>query len=164
MDAVVTARQHDVTVLQDHDPLGQPPVRVGPLVNLISHRDEDGAQEQVRAEGIPLVHVSTAPCQQVPGHFAEQRQRDHEVVPVRLDEVVPGNRRGIDVVLPEWPQKVLQRGKVQSSSRRIVWIQEIEMEDKPFPGWAPPRRTKCLPPSELNRSQSRLSGCRPGPP
>lgn len=84
----MSSRQHYVTVLQDRDPPGKTPVRVRPLVNLICHRHEDGTKEQVRAERIRLIDVGAALGHQIPCDFDEQRQRDHEIVAICLDEVM----------------------------------------------------------------------------
>lgn len=145
VNAVVLSRQHYVPVLQQDDPPGQAPVRVRPFVDLrmsgvhnlqltsaskrplkfnvhikppthlIRHGYENGAQEQVRAERVRLLTVRCVLCHQVVGDLAEDGQGQHEIVAIRLDKVVSRYRRRINVVFPEWSQKVLKkpRGRIR---------------------------------------------------
>lgn len=108
MNAVMSSRQHNVTVLKDRDPPGKAPICVRPLVDLICHRHKYGAKEQVCAERIRLIDIRAALGHQIPSDFDEQRQRDHKIVAICLDEVMPGYGGWVDVMFPEWSQKVLR--------------------------------------------------------
>lgn len=45
--------------------------------------------------------------QELVGHVGERQDGDHAVISVSLDEVVPRDGRGVDVMLPEWTNKRL---------------------------------------------------------
>lgn len=79
--------------------------------HLIRHRHENRAKEQVSAEWVGLLSVDAVLGQQVVGHLSQNRQRNHEIVSVRLDKIMSCDGRGIDVVLPEWPKKVLKESQ-----------------------------------------------------
>lgn len=76
--------------------------------HLIRHRHKNRAKEQVSAEWVGLLSVDTVLSQQIVGHLSQNRERNHEIIAIRLDKIVPCDGRGIDMVLPERPQKVLK--------------------------------------------------------
>lgn len=86
------------------------------VTNLVGHGDEEGQQEHVAVPGEPPLDVLFGEGEKVPKHSGEERYRYHEVVAVRLDEVVTSDRRRIYVVFSERPQKVL---KVKDCNRNV---------------------------------------------
>lgn len=69
---------------------------------LVSHGDEYGQQEHVTVPRELLLDVLLRQGDEVPHHAGQERDRDHEVVAVGFDEVVAGDRRGVDVMFAEW--------------------------------------------------------------
>lgn len=54
------------------------------------------------------------------GHVSQRQDGNHTVVAVGFDEVVASDGGWIDVVLPEWTNKSLQREK--NRQREKLWL------------------------------------------
>lgn len=78
------------------------------MSNLISHGDEDREQEHVAVPSELLLQVVLGHGEEVPGHAAQERDGHHEVITVRLDEVVPRYGRRVYVMLSKWTNEILK--------------------------------------------------------
>lgn len=107
VDAMVSARQQNVSVLQPHDGCRQPKVRVRPLVNLVSETDEDDEQVDVHLPAVRLANLCWRVRQELVGHASKRNQTDGKVVTVCLDEVMTSDRCWVNVMLTEWPDQSL---------------------------------------------------------
>lgn len=74
--------------------------------HLIRHGNEDRQEEHVDLEVVNASKIVFVPVGEFVGHVDEIRHGDGEVVAVRFDEIVPGDRGRIDVMFTKWTQKV----------------------------------------------------------
>lgn len=101
MNPVVFTGEDDVAVLQQRYPARQPKIRMRPLVDLIGQRHKDGQSVQVTVQGVRVIDLPWREGEEVEGHVSQRDDGQHAVIPVCLDEVVPCDGCGIDVVFPK---------------------------------------------------------------
>lgn len=58
-----------------------------------------------------LVCATWCVCEELVGHVSQREDGNHTVVTIGFNEVVASDGGRIDVVLPEWTNKCLQRGR-----------------------------------------------------
>lgn len=75
---------------------------------MVGHGHENSQEEHVAVPSELVLDVVLGEHDEVVGHLAQEGHGHGEVVAVGLDEVVPRYRGGVDVMLAERPQKILQ--------------------------------------------------------
>jgi hypothetical protein len=75
---------------------------------LIGHCNKNSQQEEVAAPPEVALHFLLWQSQEVPHHTSQKWYRQHKVVAVGFNEVMPCDGSGIQVVLSERPNEVLQ--------------------------------------------------------
>lgn len=56
-------------------------------------------------------------CEELVGHVSQRKDGDHTVVAIGFNEVVASDGGWVDVVLPEWSNKCLQRQRERDRER-----------------------------------------------
>ena len=105
--AVVLTREDEVAALQRANPEGKPEIRVRPLVDLVGERDKEGQEEEVAVVGVRVADLVRRAGEDDVRLGQEGDQGHHAVVAVGLDDIVPCDRRGVNVVFPERSDKCL---------------------------------------------------------
>ena len=99
VNAVVSAREDHVIVLEERDHPREAAVRVRPLVDLVGESDEDPEHEEEGVDVVPRSNLFVGLVVHDVGHAHQRGQRDEAVVPVGFYEVVSGNGQRVHVVL-----------------------------------------------------------------
>lgn len=101
VDPVVLPGQDDVPVLEEDDPAWKTEVRVGPLVDLVRHGDEDDEGEDVALPGTGLTQRLWGKRNKFVCHVCQGDQRHETVVSIGLYEIMSGDCCGVNMMFPK---------------------------------------------------------------
>lgn len=74
---------------------------------LVCDSNKDGEQKDIHLPVVRFSYLFWSVTMELVRHMGQKRNNHGKVVPVRLNKVVPGDGRRINMVLTKWPDKSL---------------------------------------------------------
>lgn len=76
--------------------------------HLISHRNKNRTQKQIRVKCKLWLYLYIISAQQIPCELDQNRNCNHKIITIGLNEVVTRDRGRINVVFTKWTKEILK--------------------------------------------------------